>query len=56
MMADIGGGPPERPGGKKGLHERDFRPDFTEDEEDDDDGQPTPTCTINMRLHVHFSF
>ena len=54
MMADVGGGPPERPGGKKGMPERDFRPDV--DEEEEEDGLPPQYQRLKLRLHVHFSF
>ena len=60
MMADLDGEPPERPGGKKNIVERDFRPDVDEEEEDEDDELyrqlPSSYQRINLRLHVHFSF
>ena len=61
MMADLDGEPPERPGGKKDIVERDFRPDVDEEEEDDEYDKlhrqlPSSYQRINLRLHVHFSF
>ena len=62
MMADLDGPPGDPPGGpgRKGLVERDSRPDFKDDdeEEDEDDWSHFNENVVRceLRLHVHVSF